>query len=243
MNLYPFFCVWVSSQVSSARLSFCPFAPSSPSPASMYVKRDGTRLQRNGAPFVFFGADVWYAAHLGAADASLGGNRLRLSREFDRLRALGARLVRIQAASEGVGTEGVHSVGGSDGARPPALQPQPGVMDEKVALGLDFALHAAAARNLTVLLCLNNFWPWSGGFVQYLRWAGERTTPPPSGKERDAFAQHAALFYTECARAHGRLGARLYLPMLLSLSLSLSPILFLARALSLTFSLCLFLSL
>ena len=63
-----------------------------------FVRRDGMRLVLEGRPYRFVGANIWYGAYLGA-DAEYG-DRARLGRELDRLKALGVDNLRILASSE-----------------------------------------------------------------------------------------------------------------------------------------------
>ena len=53
---------------------------------SRFVTAHGKQLWRQGKPYRFFGANVWFAANMGA-EAS--GDRARLRRELDRLRDAG----------------------------------------------------------------------------------------------------------------------------------------------------------
>src|SRR5262245_46063850 len=65
---------------------------------SGFVAADGTRLSLDGATHRFTGANMYYGAYLGA-EAPLG-NRDRLKRELDALRALGVTNLRVLGASE-----------------------------------------------------------------------------------------------------------------------------------------------
>src|SRR3546814_9462187 len=67
-------------------------------PPAPFVRRDGLALRRGDAPYRIVGANLWYAAWLGA-DADYG-DRARLGRELDRLRALGVGNLRIMASAE-----------------------------------------------------------------------------------------------------------------------------------------------
>ena len=107
---------------------------------------------------------MWYAMHLASASEDVGGDRLRLLRELNRLKLLGIKVLRVLACGEGDGD--------APGVLRPALQPTPLKYDERLLKGLDYLLVQAAERDMTLLLILNNFWPWSGGFGQYLAWAG-----------------------------------------------------------------------
>ena len=130
-------------------------------PSPGFVTRGGTRLMRDGKPCRIVGANLWYAAWLGA-DADYG-NRARLLRELDRLKALGINNLRIMAAAE---------EGPLKNSIKPGFTRADGSANAALFEGLDFALAAIAARGMTAVLVLSNFWEWSGG-LQTLLW---RTT-------------------------------------------------------------------
>ena len=67
-------------------------------PHGDFVRRDGTAFRIGARRYHYAGANMWYAAWLGA-DAPFG-NRARLGRELDRLRALGVGNVRINGSAE-----------------------------------------------------------------------------------------------------------------------------------------------
>src|SRR6185369_13591927 len=67
-------------------------------PDNEFIRRSGMRLMQGGQPYRFAGANLWYGAYLGA-DAAYG-NRARLGRELDRLRALGVSNLRLLASAE-----------------------------------------------------------------------------------------------------------------------------------------------
>ena len=69
--------------------------------------------------------------------------------------------------------------------------------------GLDFLLMEMGKRKMTAVVCLNNFWPWSGGFAQYHRWFGgaEIPYPPPAeGGSWFTFARYSSRFYKNKAK-------------------------------------------
>lgn len=156
--------------------------------AQSFVEVRGTHFFRNGEPYYFLGANFWYGMHLG--DATVPGHRDRLRAELDRLHGLCINNLRIMAASEG-----------PDGAPwrvNPSLQPAPGQYNEALLEGLDFLLLEMGKRNMTAVVCLNNFWPWSGGFAQYHQWfaGGEIPYPPPAaGGSWFTFARYSSRFY------------------------------------------------
>ena len=54
----------------------------------------------------------------------------------------------------------------------PTLQKSPGVYNDTILTGLDRFLTELAKRDMQAVLYLNNSWEWSGGYGQYLEWAG-----------------------------------------------------------------------
>lgn len=138
--------------------------------AQDFISTEGQRFLRNGRPYYYIGANFWYGMNLG--NPATPSNRERLQRELDRLQALGINNLRIMAASEGPDTEPWRMV--------PALQTEPGVYNDQLLLGLDYLLLELSKRDMHAVLCLNNMWPWSGGFAQYLNWVtGEDIPYPP----------------------------------------------------------------
>lgn len=156
--------------------------------AQSFVEVRGNHFYRDGKPYYFLGANFWYGMHLGAPSAP--GNRERLRKELDQLEALCITNLRIMAGSEG-----------PDGAPwrvDPSLQPAPGTYNEELLEGVDFLLMEMGKRKMTAVVCLNNFWPWSGGFAQYHRWYGgsEIPYPPPAeGGSWFTFARYSSRFY------------------------------------------------
>jgi mannan endo-1,4-beta-mannosidase len=54
----------------------------------------------------------------------------------------------------------------------PSLQTAPGKYNMDVLEGLDFLLSEMSKRDMVAVMCMNDFWNWSGGMAQYLVWAG-----------------------------------------------------------------------
>jgi mannan endo-1,4-beta-mannosidase len=129
--------------------------------------RDG-RFQLRGRPHFFVGANMWYGCYL--SDAKLSGGRARLIRELDRLQAIGVTNIRLLAGSETSPLNGAISRG---------ITRSPGDLDEDLLAGLDFCLAEMARRNMRGILFVSNYWQWSGGFAQYVRWATGQTIPDP----------------------------------------------------------------
>lgn len=156
------------------------------------VRRVGTGFLRDGQPYRPVGANLWYAAWLGA-NAPFG-DRARLIRELDRLQALGLNNLRIMASAE---------EGPLKNAIRPGFTLADGSPNPLLFEGLDIAMAEIARRGMTAVLVLSNFWEWSGG-LQTLLWRaqgryidmGDPAHPWP------AFADATAHFYAD-ERARG----------------------------------------
>ena len=100
-----------------------------------FVTVDGTHFKIGSKDYYYLGTNFWYGLNLGSKGK--GGDRARLIRELDRLKAMGITNLRIMAASEGPDTEPYRMV--------PALQTAPGIYNEEVLDGLDYLLHEMRA--------------------------------------------------------------------------------------------------
>jgi mannan endo-1,4-beta-mannosidase len=110
--------------------------------------------------------------NLGAIDAAQG-NRTRLINDLNAMKRMGINNLRIMASSEGPNGEPYRM--------DPALMNKPGEYNQQVLDGLDFAMAEIGKRGMKAVMCMNNFWPWSGGMSQYVSWAtGEKIPYPPS---------------------------------------------------------------
>jgi mannan endo-1,4-beta-mannosidase len=193
---------WVNSSfvVFLSAVSFSSFSPSaiasdfSPEAlAHSYIKVSKKKeFVRDGARYAYLGTNLWYGMNLGSTGP--GGDRARLLRELDRLQALGVNNLRILAGTEGPDTEPWRIV--------PSLQKAPGEYDQDLLVGLDFLLSEMGKRGQTAVVILNNFWNWSGGMSQYLRWAGADPIPyppPADGGSWNTFEAYTAKFYSNDA--------------------------------------------
>jgi mannan endo-1,4-beta-mannosidase len=155
-----------------------------------FVTVTGTQFMRDGKPYQYMGANYWQGMNLGSTGS--GGDKARLIRELDQMQAMGIRNLRILAISEG-----------PDGSMlriAPAVQNEPGNLREDLLAGLDFLLEEMRKREMTAVLVLNNFWPWSGGMAQYRQWNGADSIPypPPHGKGTwESYQQYTAAFYSD----------------------------------------------
>jgi mannan endo-1,4-beta-mannosidase len=119
-----------------------------------FVRREGTAFRIGARRYHYAGTNMWYAPWLGA-DAPFG-NRARLSRELDRLTALGVSNVRINGSAEFSPLR--NSVR-------PAFRGPGHHYDETLLRGLDFALAEMGRRGMKAVIYLTNFWEWSGGMM------------------------------------------------------------------------------
>ena len=64
-----------------------------------FVKVDNGHFMREGKPYYFVGTNFWYGAILGSEGQ--GGDRQRLCRELDEMKAIGIDNLRILVGSDG----------------------------------------------------------------------------------------------------------------------------------------------
>lgn len=156
-----------------------------------FVKVENGRFIRQGKPYYYIGANFWYGAILGSEGE--GGNRERLCRELDSLKSLGVDNLRVL-----VGADGERGVSAKV---EPTLQVAPGIYNDTIFAGLDFLLAEMAKRDMLAVLYLNNSWEWSGGYGQYLQWAGYGKAPAPAVDGYAAYMDFASQFvHSDSAR-------------------------------------------
>lgn len=150
-----------------------------------YVRAPGLKLERRSLPYRIVGANMWYAAWLGA-DAEFG-DRPRLLRELDRLQGLGINNLRIMASAE---------EGPLKNSIRPGFTRADGSANPVMFEGLDFAVNEMSKRGMTAVLVLSNFWEWSGG-LQTLLWraTGEYMDMGDPAHPWPAFPDANAAFY------------------------------------------------
>ncbi|UII20693.1 glycoside hydrolase 5 family protein [Fulvivirga ligni] len=154
--------------------------------AQDFIHVENGRFIKNGEEYNYLGTNFWYGMNLGYSDPD------RLKTELDSLQRMGVNNLRIMAASEG------------DIDAPwrmqPTTQPAPGEYNEDLLKGLDLLLDEMGKRDMVAVVCMNNFWPWSGGMSQYLSWANHNESipypPPAAGGDWGVYQRYAAQFYS-----------------------------------------------
>ena len=135
--------------------------------AHHFITTDKTTLLKDGKPYHYIGTNMWYASVL--ASEGEGGNRERFCKELDKLKSIGVNNLRILSGPDA----------GSDLANPakPYLQTEPGVLNDTILHGLDFAIAELDKRGMDAVIYLNNAWDWSGGYGFYLKECGYGDSP------------------------------------------------------------------
>ena len=145
-----------------AGITFLAAACGSQSEPSAFVRVEDGHFVRNGRSYSYIGTNFWYGPIL--ASEGEGGDYDRLVRELDTLKELGIDNLRVLVGGDG--PDGVFS------RIEPTLQKEPGVYNDTILTGLDHFLAELGKRDMQAVLYLNNSWEWSGGYGQYLEWAG-----------------------------------------------------------------------
>ncbi len=152
---------------------------------SEFVTVERTHFCLEGRPYYFVGTNIWYGGYLGAAGET--GDRERLVKELDQLKAHGITNIRVLGISE---TSELKR------AVRPAAMSKPGEYDETLLAGLDFFLAEMAKRDMKAVVYLNNFWQWSGGMSQYVTWfTGQPAIDPDVSGDWNGFMDNSAKFY------------------------------------------------
>jgi mannan endo-1,4-beta-mannosidase len=136
----------------------CSCSPASHTP---FITQHHGQFERHGQPYYFIGTNFWYGAVLGSTGQ--GGNRERLCKELDFMKASGMNNLRVLVGADGPD--------GHPSKVRPALQTAPGVYNDTIFDGLDYLLAEMGKREMVAVLFINNSWEWSGGYEQYLKWA------------------------------------------------------------------------
>ncbi|NDW13688.1 beta-mannosidase [Bacteroides sp. 214] len=166
-----------------AALIVCLFSCTEKS-TSTFIKIENGQFIKNGKPYYYVGTNFWYGAILGSTGE--GGNRERLHQELDFLKSIGADNLRVLVGSDG--NRGITA------KVEPTLQIAPGVYNDTILAGLDYLLVEMKKRDMLAVLYLNNSWEWSGGYSQYLEWAGYGKAPVPAVDGWPAYMEYVQQF-------------------------------------------------
>lgn len=168
------------------------FAAPKPRPFMRTELREGKFFQ-NGKPYLAKGCNYWYGSLLAAQDDA--SSQQRLKSELDFLKKQGIQNLRVFVSFEG------NQVSSYPYRVIPGIQTNPGLFSEKMMKGLDVLLHELWIRDMQAILVLGNNWEWSGGFGQYLEWAGvSGVLPKEAGWEWSSYCNWISKFYSnqEC---------------------------------------------
>ncbi|KAG6550289.1 hypothetical protein Mapa_008250 [Marchantia paleacea] len=146
-----------------------PMAAASTPVGGGFVRRKGIHFEDSeGRPFLVHGCNFYWLMYQAAEESS----RQMVDEVFRDAKSLGLNVGRTWAFNDG-------------GDR--ALQISPGVYDEKVFQGLDYAIVQAATHQMRLVLSLINNYNAYGGRPQYVQWARNAGNYLPS---EDSFYTH-----------------------------------------------------
>ena len=151
-----------------------------------FVTVEDGHFCRGAQSYCYVGTNFWYGAILGSEGQ--GGDRERLCRELDAMKAVGIDNLRILVGSDG--ERGVTT------KVEPTLQVAPGEYNDTILAGLDFLLMEMGKRDMVAVLYLNNSWEWSGGYGYYLEQAGCGRAPRPNEAGYEAYMRFVSQFST-----------------------------------------------
>jgi mannan endo-1,4-beta-mannosidase len=133
-----------------------------------YVRVEGGGFVLDGRAYRFMGTNFWAAPYVSSD---------RLRTELDLLQRWGVRNLRLMALSEGGipeaqrgdrqhGPQRITPASSDEACADPALE---AYVDD-----LEQVLDEIHSRGMKAVLTLNNWYHWSGGMPQYVKWAHER---------------------------------------------------------------------
>jgi mannan endo-1,4-beta-mannosidase len=162
-----------------------------------FVKTKGTQFFINNTPYNYVGANFWAGMNLGSLTQS--SNRERLIRELNAMQKIGINNVRIMALTESPNTEPYRIVPANNDST---------ILNENILIGLDYLLVEMRKRKMYAVVCLSNYWPWTGGMAQYQKWAGDIVNidyPMDTTKANqnwDLYMKNTAKFYSSSKAIH-----------------------------------------
>lgn len=148
------------------------------------TSREG-KFYRHGKAYYFMGTNFWQGMNLASTQPE------RVTRELNHMKKTGIKNLRVLAITEGPDNSPYRIL--------PAVQDEPGILKEEVLVGMDVLLDEMRKRDMTAVVVLNNFWQWSGGMGQYVKWnTGDSIPYPPPhwNGSWDNFQRYVARFYT-----------------------------------------------
>ena len=153
---------------------------------SNITQTKGSQFIQGNQPYHFLGTNFWYGLHL--ANPENPADWERLQQELDQLKELGIKNLRIMVGFEGPSD--------APWRAQPSIQNQMGEIDESMLKWLDYLLDELAKREMTAVLCLTNYYYWSGGMAQYVSWVEKTPIPYPNeGKTWTKYLNYAARFF------------------------------------------------
>lgn len=153
-----------------------------------FVQVAGRQFTLDGKPYRYIGANYWYGGLL-ATQGEEG--RKRLHKELDFMKKQGVTNLRVMVGAEGAFGDYKFRV-------PQPLQPQQGVFNDSLLVGLDYLLREMGRRDMKAVLHFTNTWDWSGGLGEYLVWNGYGQGPLPRNPDWNwnKFQAYISQFYT-----------------------------------------------
>ena len=131
-----------------------------------FITVEGTKLMDGTTEYTFLGTNLWWGANV-AYELMLDPSKTRIDEELQLLSDLGIKNLRIMAGSQGPNT--------NRNQMRPNLEPSKGEWDLDMWDGLDYLLQKMGEHDMRAVVAMSNFWDWSGGFEQYLKWEGIST--------------------------------------------------------------------
>lgn len=149
-----------------------------------FIQIEGTQFTLGEKPYEFVGTNFWYGAYLGQPGEN--GNRERLLKELDFLKAHGVTNLRILGASEE--SSFVNSLS-------QVFIQKEGSYNNELLKGLDFLLSEMTKREMKAVIFLTNYWEWSGGMSMYVNLYEGSPFIDPAGGDWDGYMKYVARFY------------------------------------------------
>ena len=179
------FSIWVVLILSSYAV-FPQLQPTLKNVSTAFVKVKGQQFTINNKPYFFIGTNYWLAPFV----ATTTKGKQRVEADLDSLQKMGITNIRLMAFAEAPNNSKY---------RISPTNNDKGILNEASMQALDFTLHAMQKRNMYAVVCLTNFWPWSGGMAQYLKWSGGIDSilyPSAKANSWGIYMNQAAQFYS-----------------------------------------------